>query len=322
MDYTQGECDNLGPVFDPNNVGTESPDCNPSNISSCAVGDLSSKLGTIEVSGNPVSNGINAWTDGNLFNYDIRGLNVGLHVRDGGTRLLACAPIVELIENRASAELSGRPQGGGSISLISQFTLSQQSPFDSTMLSGDVGASYTINSDGNIRESRDTTCYSSDIFTPFQPLEVNANPVDTLDTARVGDLATKRDIAGGSFTQDTTLPLSNRYSVLGHDFRVNAADTCGTLNFYTGENVATVQASAVFDSSTMTGSVDLVSTIYTIRSLVCSWNTFTFCRFKCGRYLMVFTYLDPLLFTGISGTMMTHKRYGSLTQYSVVIIVF
>lgn len=272
MDYTQGECDDLGPVFDPNNVGTESPNCNPSNISSCAVGDLSSKLGTIQVSGNPVSNGTNAWTDGNLFNYTIRGLNVGLHVRDGGVRLLACAPIVELIEHRASAELSDRQ--GGSISLISQFTLSQQSPFDSTVLSGDVGASYTINDDGNIRESRDTTCYSSNIFTPFQPLEVGVNPVDTLDTARVGDLPTKRDIVGESFTQDTTLPLSNRYSVLGHDFRVNAADTCGTLNFYTGENIATVQASAVFDSSTMTGSVDLVSTIYTIYSLVAGIHLF------------------------------------------------
>jgi len=260
VDYTQGDCESIGSLFDPNGVGTESPDCSPSNIASCAVGDLSSKLGTIEVSGNPVSGGINAWTDGNLFNYNISGLNVGLRVRDGGATLLACAPIVELIEHRASAELSGSRQGG-SISQISQFTVSQQSPFDSTMLSGDIGASYTINDDGNIREARDVTCYSPDIFTPFQPFETGVNPTDTLDTARVGDLPTKRDIVGGSFTQDTILPLSNRYSVLGHNFLINAADTCGTLNFYTGENVQTIQASAVFDSSTMTGSVDLVSTI-------------------------------------------------------------
>ena len=259
MNYTQGDCGNIGPMFDPTNK-TGSPNCSPSNISFCAVGDLSSKLGTIEVSSNPVSNGINAWTDGNLFNYDIRGLNVGLHERGGGTTLLACAPIVELIGDRASGELSGRLQSGR-ISLISQFTLSQQSPFDSTVLSGDVG---TINDDGNIRVPRDTTCYSPNIFTPFQPFQIGVNPTDTLDTASVGDLPAKRDIAEESFTQDTILPLSNRYSVLGHNFVVNTADTCGTLNFYTNGSITTVRASAVFDSSTMTGSVDLVSAHYTI----------------------------------------------------------
>jgi len=256
VDYTQGDCNNVGPLFDPTNLGANSPGCEPSNISLCAVGDLSNKLGTIEVSGNPVSNGINAWTDGNLFNYDIRGLNVGLRTRNGGSRFLACAPIVELVAHRASADLSD------SNSLISQFIVSQRSPFDSTMLSADIGADHTINSDGNIRESSDSTCYSPAVFTPFPPFPAGVNPVDTLDTARVGDLPRKRQIVGGSFTQDTILPLSNRYSVLGHNFIVNTATTCGTLNFYTGENVTTVRASAVFDSATMTGTFDLVSTGY------------------------------------------------------------
>ena len=251
---------NLGGLHNPTNADIGAPECNSSNIDACAVGDLSGKLGTISVSDNPIGGMIGAWTDGNLRDYLLnnRFLSVGLRVANGGQELLACANIVEL------AVTSGIANTDRTL-----FTVSQRSPFDPTTIYVDTNvpmADYQINIDGNVRDAipRDTTCYSNEVFEPFAPFDaINTNA--TFDTNAVGNLSGKHMIVGGAVLSDKILPLTNRYSALGHNMMVTPTDgssaTCGTLDFVSGENVRIIRAFANFDGDTMTGYVRLVGDI-------------------------------------------------------------
>lgn len=232
------------------------PDCNASNIDACPIGDLSGKLGTISVSGNPIGGAIGAWTDSNLHTTGINGLSIGLHVPNGGEDLLACTNIVEL------------PPTSGIVGAdTTLFTTRQRSPFDPTIINVGVNvpmATYQINVDGNVRDPPSTTCYSNVVFQPFEPFQ-GMDTNTTLDSYPVGDLSGKHMITGGAVLSDNVLPLTNLYSALGHNVMVTPSDgssvTCGTLGFTSGSNTRIVQASAGFDSDEMTGYVRLVSQI-------------------------------------------------------------
>ena len=251
---------NLGGLYNPTgaNGDVDASECSPSNIDACAVGDLSGKLGTISVSDNPIGGMIGAWTDGNLHNYPINRLSVGLHVANGGQELLACANIVELDVTSGIANTDR-----------TLFTVSQRSPFDPTTIYVDTNvpmADYQINIDGNVRDAipRDTICYSNEVFKPFAPFDaINTNA--TFDTNAVGNLSGKHLIVGDAVLSDKILPLTNRYSALGHNVMVTPTDgssaTCGTLDFVSGENVRIIRAFASFDGDTMTGYVHLVGDI-------------------------------------------------------------
>ena len=253
LDYSQGVCTNLGPILTTTGVPMSTPGCSSSNIDACAVGDLSGKLGTISVSGNPIGGMIGAWTDGNLHNSTINGLSIGLHVAGGGEDLLACTNIVELPATNGIVDTD-----------TTLFTTRQRSPFDPTIIN--VGANvptatYQINLDGNVRDSPNTNCSSNVVFQPFEPFQ-GINTTATLDSYPVGDLSGKHMIAGGAVLSDV-LPLTNRYSALGHNVMVTPSDgssaTCGTLGFTSGGNTRIVQATAGFDSDQMTGYVRFVS---------------------------------------------------------------
>ena len=256
LEYSQGICSNLGPIFNPTEVDGGS--CDPSDISACVVGDLSGKLGSISVSGNPIGGTIGAWTDGNLHLYsdNIDSFSIGLHVANGGEDLLACANIVELpvtnaIVNTATAD--------------ALFTINQRSPFDPTVIyvGADIPvADYQITRDGNIREASNTMCYSDVTYQPFEPFQATGNLNATFDSNAVGNLSGKHMIVGGAVLSDEILPLTNLYSALGHNLMITPSDssptTCATLNLNSGSNTRVVQATAGFDSDTMSGYVHLV----------------------------------------------------------------
>lgn len=245
-------CSGLGSVFNPNGANTNALGCSPSNIGACAVGDLSSKLGTISVNSNPIGGTINAWTDGNLHSYDINRLSVGIRVSNNGQDFLACTNIVELTATSAIVNTDR-----------ALMTMSQQSPFDPTMINVDTSiptaASYQITRDGNVRDGGNMRCYSNSVYQPFEPFQTNA----TSDAYAVGDLSAKHTITGGAVLSDKILPLTNLYSALGHNLMVTPSDgssaMCGTVGFKSGSNVRIVRASAGFNSDTMTGYVNLVS---------------------------------------------------------------
>ena len=253
LDYSQGICSNLslGPVLDTPGVPMDAPECSPSNITGCTIGDLSSKLGTISVSANPIGGVINAWTDGNLHNSTINNRSIVLRAANGSQELLACTNIVELTATNGIVDTDR-----------TLFTITQRSPFDPTLIS--VGASiptasYQINVDGNVRDSSTRNCYSDEVFEPFQATNTNV----TVDSYPVGALSSKHAIMSGDVLSDTILPLSNRYSALGHNVMITPDDgssaTCATLSFPSGSNVRIVQATADFNGNQMTGVMRFVS---------------------------------------------------------------
>ena len=252
-----GNCSEVGPHYNPTGVDASDPNymnyCNPSNISSCEVGDLSNKLGTLDITNDPTSATYEAWTDPNLYMYDIVDRSVAVHAAERGSPIIACAPLVRFSSLQAVAY---RPPDA------SLFSLRQASPFDPTMVSTTTNLSvgtYQINRDGNIRREDDSMCYSEMILSPF-----NVTPgVSTEDGFDLGDISNKY---GSSFTEGQTFdsdyfPLFNRYSTLGHNLMINQSGSvsCGTLN--PSGSISIVQAWINFTSPMMNGWITLVSVL-------------------------------------------------------------
>lgn len=249
-----GDCSEVGPHYNPLGVDVDDPNyryCNPSNISNCEVGDLSNKLGTINIAADPDIPEYGAWNDVNLHMYDIVGRSVAVHAAERGSPIIACAPLVPFSSLQASAY---RPSDS------SLFSLEQQSPFDPTAVTATVNLSasaYQINRDGNVRAENDRMCYSNMVFSPF-----DLTPdVSTEDGFDLGDISGKH---GSSFTEGQNFksdyfPLFNRYSTLGHNFMVNqsGSTSCGTIN--PSGSISVVQAWVNFTSPMMNGWITFVS---------------------------------------------------------------
>ena len=248
-----GNCSSAGHHYNPENINMTASNyttnCNPANVDNCGVGDLSNKLGLLEIASDPSSVTQHAWTDSNLHNYDIVGRTVAIHMENRGQPIIACAPIVPLALIQANAYRS--PDN-------SLFTLSQRSPYDATMVISAVNIasnSYQITRDGNIRESGNDTCYSNMVFDPFQTVSQS-----TEDSYAVGNINGKytASMATGMMFNSYLFPLFNHYSTLGRNILVDESGTvtCGTLNPY-GNTV--IQAYVNFTSPMMNGWITFVS---------------------------------------------------------------
>jgi len=226
--------------------------CNPANISNCVVGDLSNKLGLLEIAIDPSSVTQHTWTDANLHMYDITYRTVAIHAEERGDPMIACAPLLPLAPLRATAY---RPPDN------SLFTLSQRSPYDPTMVTSSIDLSansYQINRDGNVRTAGSNMCYSDMVYSPFDVFD----GVSTEDSYDLGNITGKytASMADGMMFSSYLFPLFNRYSTLGHNIMVDESGTvtCGTLNPY-GDSVNVVQAWVNFTSSMMNGWITFVS---------------------------------------------------------------
>lgn len=255
FNYVMGNCSEIGPHYNPLGVDVDDPNyatyCNPSNISNCEVGDLSNKLGTVNIATDPGSPYYAAWNDANLHLYDITGRSVAVHAAERGSPIIACAPLIPFSSLQASAYRPPNP---------SLFSLMQPSPFDPTLVTAAVNLSadaYQINRDGNVRPDNDDTCYSNMVFSPF-----DVTPgVSTEDGFALGDVSGKYGASfmeGENFKSDY-FPLFNRYSTLGHNFMVNESggETCGTIN--PSGSIRVVQAWVNFTSDMMNGWITFVS---------------------------------------------------------------
>jgi len=254
-----GDCSEAGPHYNPDGIDINADDyminCNPANINSCVVGDLSNKLGLLEIAIDPSSVTQHAWTDGNLHMYDVTYRTVAIHAEERGDPMIACAPLIPLAQLQATAY---RPPTD------SLFTLGQRSPYDPTMVlsSVDLSAnSYQINRDGNIRTTGSSTCYSDMVYSPFDV----SDGVSTEDSYDLGNITGKyiASMATGQMFNSEYFPLFNQYSILGHNFMVDESGTvtCGTLN-PSGSSVSVVQAWVNFNSPTMNGWITFVSRLY------------------------------------------------------------
>lgn len=266
MNYPQGNCNNLGTIFNPTDAGADDPQCSPTNIGACRVGDLSAKLGTVIVNTNPANAKTTAWTDANLYDYDIVGRSIVLRVADNGDDILACAPILPVAGITARAN---RPPNN------SLFTLRQQSRFDPTSIylppnlpAGD----YQINTDGNIRS--DDTCYSDMVFTPFTPDDQET----TLESFAAGNLSGKHNFVADRTIEDIILPLSTLSSALGHNFMITSNTTsCGTIDLplASDANVYIVTARVYFNDSVQLSG----SRVYMVKLIII--RCFFYCSYFC-----------------------------------------
>ena len=238
-------------MFNPTNADANNPQCRPSNIAACRVGDLSAKLGYISINSNPNSDMANAWTDGNLYSYTYVGLSIAIRAANSGDEIIACAQIVPVAQIMARAN---RPPDS------SLFTLYQWSPFDPTYINLPVdlpAGNYQINPDGNIRD--DATCYSNMVFTPFTP----DTSQSTLDSFAAGNLSGKHNFVANNLVEDIILPLSNRGSALGHNFMITGTNgpSCGTIDFpMVSDTVIVVVVHIMINAPGMTGNLYMVST--------------------------------------------------------------
>ena len=279
----KGDCSSAGPHYNPEGIDINADDyrlnCNPVNISNCVVGDLSNKLGLLEVAIDPSAVTQHTWTDTNLHMYDIADRTLAIHAEERGEPIIACAPIVLLAPLQASAY---RPPDD------SLFTLSQRSPYDPTMVTSTVDLSansYQINRNGNIRTAGSTMCYSDMLYSPFDVVD----GVSTEDSYNLGNLTGKylSSMVTGQMFNSEYLPLFNRYSVLGHNFMVDES-SCGTLN-PSGNSISVVQAWVNFNSPMVNGWITFVSALYVVvynfkymnvasnsycptRRLICGWT--------------------------------------------------
>ena len=238
-------------MFNPTNADANNPQCGPSNITPCRVGDLLAKLGYITVHNNPNSDMANAWTDGNLYSYTYVGLSIAIRAANGGDEIIACAQIVPVAQIMARAN---RPPDS------SLFTLYQRSPFDPTYINLPAelpAGDYQINPDGNIRD--DAICYSDMVFTPFTP----DTSQSTLDSFAAGNLSGKHNFVANNLIEDIILPLSNRGSALGHNFMITGTGdpSCGTIDLpMASDTVSIIVAQITINVAGMTGNLYMVST--------------------------------------------------------------
>ena len=241
----------MGFLFNPTDADANNPQCGPSNIAACRVGDLSAKLGYFTVHSNPNSDMANAWTDGNLYSYTYVGLSIAIRAANSGDEIIACAQIVPVAQIMARAN---RPPDS------SLFTLYQRSPFDPTYINLPAelpAGDYQINPDGNIRD--DAICYSDMVFTPFTP----DTSQSTLDSFAAGNLSGKHNFVANNLIEDIILPLSNRGSALGHNFMITGTNdsSCGTIDFpVASDTVSVIVAQIMINPTSMIGNMYMVST--------------------------------------------------------------
>ena len=225
-----------------------------------------------------------AWTDANLYNHNIVGRSIGLHVPDNGDEILACAPILPVTGITARAN---RPP------INSLFTLKQRSPFDPTDIYLPIGlpdGNYQINMDGNIRN--DDTCYSDMVFTPFTP----DNEETTLESFAAGNLSGKHDFVANRRIQDIILPLSTLSSALGHNFITTPNTSCGTIDLpLASDDVVIVTAQVHFNDSVQLSG----SRVYMVKLYLLSSSCIQLLLYR-GKLLlnqMMNMFQDPLLST-------------------------
>ena len=81
-------------MYNPTNIEVNNPQCDAFNIESCRVGDLSNKLGYVNIARYTSVPMRDAWIDGNLYNHNYVGRSIAIHAEEGGFEIIACAQIV------------------------------------------------------------------------------------------------------------------------------------------------------------------------------------------------------------------------------------
>lgn len=126
--YRIGACAEAGPHYNPTGADVNSEDyqenCTPVTPTGCEVGDLTGKLGPVNVAATPGDYASNAFFFTDMYlnltgTQPIIDRSIVVHVPDGGADRLGCAPLVEA-ENITLTAF--RSKNGVPLAVISQYS--------------------------------------------------------------------------------------------------------------------------------------------------------------------------------------------------------
>ena len=273
----EGRCSSTLGHDNPFNVllGDTYSQCTPDDPGRCELGDLTGKLGTINVPGavGDVA-GKYFWTDTRLplsGAYSVSSKSIVIHTPDRGAARLACADLLDVPEMIAKADMWTVGPVGGDIIIKQQFE-TDLTLVDSFLYGLNQQAAGWHVHNLPVPEGATEPCSAASVQGHYNPFNIIGSPeVGTLDMYEVGDLSGKFDSFAGlddyqNTSLDNNLYLFGPRSVTGRSIVIHRDDesgtrwVCATLHPELPGNAYTVVATATFTTeSDIRGTVVFVS---------------------------------------------------------------
>lgn len=228
----EGYCRSTGGHWNPFNVDTQSStyarDCGPSSPLSCEAGDLSNKLGTINldprvggVEGKRFFTDVSSW----LPDSGIIGRSVVIHQADQGPQRIACANVTMVRVPKASlGSWFGQNIASGQVRFSQAVPQGPTTIQVSLMNLNSLAGGYHVHILPIIPGSTDP-CSNANILGHLNPLGFNVSEspspgVGTVDQYEIGDISGKFGMLTGlnqsqAEYMDATMPLTGPFSIVG-----------------------------------------------------------------------------------------------------------
>lgn len=232
--------------------------CNENNHTSCELGDLVGKHGSLDFSADPAAL-VAQYTDEQLpltGPNGIAGRSIVIHVSDSGGPRLACATLHSVVPRRATSTLSN---GQGEVEFSQPFP-----GFPTTIttrLRFDLQGSITIHSAPvRLPQSGENTCPLTGVL--FNPLATQActgqSGEDDAFVCPIGSLTSKNSLSRSSTVTDSHLPLFGPDSVIGRSLVITDGNgdrvICGTISL---EGQTIFQLTSTYNGPDVVGTVSL-----------------------------------------------------------------
>lgn len=241
--YREGNCEGIGPHYNPFNVNISQPsyatNCNSTNPENCEVGDLSNKHETLTIPQVPNPYAMNAffYTDTFLNLSSVVNRSIAIHAKDRGAMIMACAPLVS-VETLSVRDISG------------DFTARQMNQFGNTSINSDLDASRLQLLKSVVAPNqlchRELAADSNSVYNPHTQPNLDGND-STSDRFPVGSLNRKYNLRTQRSVMD--FPIYGIDTVAGRTLAESSANSykCSSLWPYFGNGSDVMLAKATFN---------------------------------------------------------------------------